>query len=90
MTKYADGTNLIVASKTVEKFQAKAEEFFDLVTCWYSTNRLIFNKEERNVLMFRTNQCKISKLLQINLSNNSLEINKNAKFSMNTLTGHIM
>lgn len=71
---------LIVASKTVEELQANAQEFFDLVTCWFSANRQILNKEKINVLIFRTKQCILSKPLQIPLSNKSLGVNGNAKF----------
>lgn len=90
MIKNADDTILIDASKTVKELQTKAEEFFDLVTCWFSTNGLILNKGKTHVLIFRTKQCKISKLLKIDLSNKSLDINKNAQFLGRYINGHIM
>lgn len=80
MIKCADDTNLIVTSKTVEELHAKAEEIFDLGTCWFSTSRLILYKEKTDIfLTLLTKQCKTPKPLQIDLSNNILDLNEIAK-----------
>lgn len=64
----------------MQELTAKAKEFFNLVTEWFTSNKLILNKDKTNVLLFKTKQSNIIKPSQIELNNKELNLMENAKF----------
>lgn len=59
IVKYADDTNILLSGQNLQVLTENAQRFFDVVSCWFQSNKLILNKDKTKALLFRTRQSSV-------------------------------
>lgn len=77
---YADDTSLLVGDQISQHVISKGKTLFSKVNEWFTSNKLILNKDKTEILLFRTKQNKSPIPTQINMNNNIIQVNSNVKF----------